>query len=63
MLSEPHPVIDFWSLVVILLAAVNYGVAAIWGTDFIAKIDPIPPTSGVAVGACGVWQMLRQQYF
>ena len=63
MFSTSHPFIDFCSLAVILLAAVNYGVAGIWGTDLIAKIDPIPPTFGVVVGACGVWQMLRQQYF
>jgi uncharacterized membrane protein YuzA (DUF378 family) len=60
LIHESHPLLDLFSLIVILMAAVNYGLAGAIGTDLIAKIDPLPPTFAVVVGLCGVWQALRQ---
>ena len=63
MIYNSHPVIDFCTLLVILVAAVNYGVASVFGIDLIAAIDPLPPTFGVVIGLSGLWQALRQRYF
>ena len=62
MLNQPHPFLDFASLVVILLAAVNYGWAGAFGSDLIAWVDPLPPTFAIVIGLCGVWQLLRQPW-
>ncbi len=62
MINQPHPILDFLSLLVILIGAINYGLAGVVGKDFIASIDPWPPTCAVVIGLCGVWQALRQQY-
>jgi len=62
MIYTSHPFLDFCSLVIILLAAVNYGWAGLTGTDLIAAIDPWPPSFAILVGLSGLWQAVRQQW-
>jgi uncharacterized membrane protein YuzA (DUF378 family) len=63
MISGSYPFADFMSLLIILIAAISYGIAGIFGTDWIRWIDPFPPTVAILVGASGVWQLLRQPWF
>jgi len=63
MLSEPHPFLDFMSLLIILLAAVCYGISGVFGTDWIRWIDPYPPTLAILIGLSGLWQLVRQPWW
>ena len=58
--DSPHPVVDFCTLALILLAAANYGIAGAFGLDAIAAIDPLPPSFAVMIGLSAMWQSLRQ---
>jgi len=60
MLNQPHPFIDFVTLLVIFLAAFNYSVLGMFGTDLIRSLDPLPPTFAVLIGLAALWQALRQ---
>lgn len=53
----------FCSLLIILVAALNYGWAGLTGTDIIAAIDPLLPTFAIVTGLSGIWQALRQHWF
>jgi len=63
LIDSSHPILDFCSLLIILLAAVNYGWAGLTGTDIVAAIDPLPPTFAIVIGLSGIWHALRQRWF
>ena len=63
MLYQPHPFLDFTSLLIILLAAVNYGMSGTFGIDVFRWIDFFPPTLAIIVGLSGIWQLMRQPWY